>query len=84
MGKVDRQMTPAEREEKNYGEIDVILLYIEDARARTERAAAELRAGGAEDFLVEALERTQEELSATAKRLTQGTFFAVPSTQLTI
>ena len=35
-------MTPAERDEKNYGEIDVILLYIEDARARTERAAAEL------------------------------------------
>lgn len=75
-------MTPAQRDEKQYGEVDVVLLYIEDARRRAERAAAELREGGAEDFLVEALEQVQEELSQTAKKLIQGTFFAVPDAQL--
>jgi hypothetical protein len=69
-------------DEKRYGEIDVVLLYVEDARRRAERAAADLRAGGAEDFLVEALEQAQEDLSQAAKRLTQGTFFAVPKAQL--
>jgi predicted O-methyltransferase YrrM len=77
-------VTEQERDEQQYGEIDVVLLCIEDARRRAERAAAALRRGGAEDFLVEALEQAQAELSATAKRLTQGTFFAVPSAQLTL
>ena len=69
-------------DEKHYGEVDVVLLCIEDARRRAERAAAELRTSGAEDFLVEALEQAQQDLSDIAKRLTQGTFFAVPSAQL--
>jgi c-di-GMP-related signal transduction protein len=77
-------MTPQERDEKQYGEVDVVLLYIEEARRRAERAAEELRAGGAEDFLVEAIEQTQEQLSQAAKKLIQGTFFAVPSAQLTL
>lgn len=77
-------MTPQERDEQHYGEVDVVLLYIEDARRRAERAAAELRAGGAEDFLVEAMEQVQEELSRSAKKLIQGTFYAVPKTQLTL
>ncbi|MBA2462527.1 MAG: hypothetical protein H0V45_12290 [Actinobacteria bacterium] len=71
-------------DEKNYGEVDVVLLYIEDARRRTEAACTALRASGAEDFLVEAMERAQEQLSETAKLLTQGTFFAVPKQQLTL
>lgn len=71
-------------DERQYGEVDVVLLYIEDARRRAEQAAAELRAGGAEDFLVEAMERAHEQLSETAKLLTQGTFFAVPKQQLTL
>jgi hypothetical protein len=62
-------MSPQALDEKHYGEIDVVLLYIEDARRRAERSAAELRAGGAEDFLVEALEQVQDDLSETAKRL---------------
>lgn len=71
-------------DERQYGEVDVVLLYIEDARRRAEQAAAELRAAEAEDFLVEAMEQAQEQLSETAKRLTQGTFFAVPKQQLTL
>jgi hypothetical protein len=56
----------------HYGEVDVVLLFIDDAAQRAAKAAAELRASGAEDFLVEALERTREELE-TGRRLTQGT-----------
>jgi hypothetical protein len=69
-------------DEKQYGEVDVVLLYIEDARRRAERAATDLRAGGADDFLVEALEQVQEDLAGAARKLTQGTFFAVPKAQL--
>ena len=69
-------------DEKHYGEVDVVLLCIEHAPRRAERAAAELRGSGAEDFLVEALEQAQAELSETAKKLIQGSFFAVPKAQL--
>ncbi len=79
---VEQAMNAQALDETNYGEVDVVLLCIEDARRRAERAADALRKGGAEDFLVEALERAQEELSETAKLLTQGTFFAVPKAQL--
>ncbi|HET7044399.1 MAG TPA: hypothetical protein VFI37_06075 [Gaiellaceae bacterium] len=75
-------VTAQKVDERNYGEVDVVLLYLEDARRRAERAAADLRAGGAEDFLVEALEQVQEDLAEAAKKLTQGTFFAVPKAQL--
>ncbi|MEX2646609.1 MAG: hypothetical protein WD249_10135 [Gaiellaceae bacterium] len=77
-------MTPQEQDEQQYGEIDVVLLYLEDTRRRAERAAADLRAGGAEDFLVEALEQVQEDVSEAARKLRQGTFFAVPKAQLTL
>lgn len=69
-------------DEAHFGEIDAAMLYIEEARARTERAIAALRATGADEHLIEALERTQEELSDVARRLRQGTLFAVPSSQL--
>lgn len=72
------------RDERHYGEVDVVLLCIEDARRRAERAAADLRRSGADGFLVEALEQAQGELSATAKRLIQASFFAVPKAQLTL
>lgn len=58
------------------------MLYIEEARARTERAAAEMRKLGAEPHLVEAMERAECEVSDVARRLRQGTFFAVPKEQL--
>lgn len=68
-------------DEAHFNEIDVVMLYIEEARARAERAVSTLRAGHAEPHLVEAVERSQQELSDAAKRLRQGTFFAVPSAQ---
>lgn len=71
-------------DEPHFAEIDVTMLYIEEARARAERAVTTLRAAGAETYLIEALERSQQDLSIAAKRLRQGTFFAVPSAQTTL
>ena len=70
--------------EEHYLEIDAVMLYLESARARAERAAKTLRGNDGEEHLVEALEQTQAELSDLARRLRQGTFFAVPSAQLTL
>lgn len=81
---VDRALNAQALDEKNYGEVDVALLYIEDARRRAQQAAEALRKSGAEDFLVEALDQARDQLSASAKLLTQATFFAVPKQQLTL
>lgn len=69
-------------DEQHFEQIDVAMLYIEEARSRAERAAGELRRLGAEQHLVEAMERAQVELSDIGRRLRQGTFFAVPREQL--
>jgi len=71
-------------DEKHFAEIDVAMLYIEEARKRAERAAAVLRADGAEQHLIDALERSEEQLTDVARRLRQGTFFAVPKEQLSL
>ena len=71
-------------DEAHFTEIDVAMLYIEEARARVERAAASLRSTEADAHLVEALETAERELSDVARRLRQGTFFAVPKEQLTL
>lgn len=73
-----------ELDEKHFAEIDVAMLYIEEARERTVRAMTALRADGADAHLIEALERSAAELSDVARRLRQGTLFAVPKEQLTI
>ena len=41
--KVSQMTEDQARDEKHYGEIDVVLLYLENTRRRAERAAAELR-----------------------------------------
>ena len=71
-------------DEKHFAEIDVAMLYIEEARERAERAAAALKASGADAHLIEALERSTAELSEVARRLRQGTLFAVPKEQLSL
>jgi phosphopantothenate synthetase len=71
-------------DEAHFAEIDVAMLYIEEARRRAERAADALRKSGAEEQLVEAMESAEAELSDVARRLRQGTLFAVPKEQLTL
>ncbi len=71
-------------DEAHFAEIDVAMLYIEEARSRAERAAEALRRAGAEPHLVEAVEQAEAEISNVARRLRQGTLFAVPKEQLTL
>ena len=71
-------------DEQYFEQIDHAMLYIEQARERTERAIGEMRKLGADEHLIQAMERAQEELSDVARRLRQGTFFAVPKEQLTL
>jgi hypothetical protein len=73
-----------ELDEQHFEQIDVAMLYIEEARSRAERAAGELRKLGADAHLVEAMEQSERELSDVARRLRQGTYFAVPKEQLTL
>lgn len=80
--RVKRERRLQELDEKHFAEVDVAMLYIEDARERTERGASALRAEGADAHLVEALERASAELSDVARTLRQGTLFAVPKEQL--
>jgi len=69
-------------DEQHFEQIDVAMLYIEEARARAERVAETLRKSAAEPHLVEAMEQAERDLSDVARRLRQGTFFAVPKEQL--
>lgn len=71
-------------DERHFTEIDAAMLYIEEARARAERAAKTLRAEGADAHLIEALDEAQDQLSDVARSLRQGTLFAVPSSQITL
>jgi len=71
-------------DESHFNEIDAVMLYVEEARGRAERAAATLRAAGAEHHLVEAVEATQARLSEVARELRQGTLFAVPTAQTSL
>ncbi|MGH3000800.1 MAG: hypothetical protein ACRDNM_16015, partial [Gaiellaceae bacterium] len=73
-----------ELDEQHFEEIDVAMLYVEQARARAERAAEALRKAGADEHLVEAMVRAERELSDVARRLRQGTLFAVPKEQLSL
>ena len=68
--------------EKHYAEVDAALLFLDSSTRRIDKAIALLRAEGAEEHLIEALERARDEDVATRRRLMQGTLFAVPKAQL--
>ena len=82
--RVEPERRLQELDEKHFAEIEVAMLYLAEARERAERAARALRAEGADAHLIEALERSTTELSDVARRLRQGTYFAVPKEQLNL
>jgi septation ring formation regulator EzrA len=82
--RLERERRLQELDEKHFAEIDVAMLYIEEARERVSRATAALRADDADAHLIEAMERSAVELSDVARRLRQGTLFAVPKEQLSL
>jgi hypothetical protein len=71
----------ADRGEQAFEQIALVELSLEKTRARTERAAAALRKLDADEHLIDALERVQAEVSDTARRLRQGSYFAVLEAQ---
>ena len=73
-----------ELDEQHFAEIDVAMLYIEEARSRAERAVDALRKSGADEHLVKAVAKAETELSDVGRRLRQGTLFAVPKEQLSL
>ena len=70
--------------ESHFAEIEKTLLYISEARERADRAADKLRRDGADEHLVEALEKAERELEDIGRVLMQGTYFGVPKHQLTL
>ncbi len=70
--------------EEHFAEIEVVLLYVSEARERAERTASKLRKDGADEHLVEALRQAEEELEQLGRTLMQRTYFAVPKKQLTL
>lgn len=62
-------------------EVEKTLLYISEARQRSEKAVRELEQGGGEEHLIDALRDGAEALSAIHRQLMQSTFFAVSKTQ---
>jgi hypothetical protein len=68
-------------DEDRFEQVALVELALEKSRAKAERAAQTLRRLNAEPHLIEAIERTQEELSELARRLRQSTYFAVPKAE---
>lgn len=70
--------------EAHFREIDKVLLYAAEAKRSAERVEQQLARDGADAHLVEALQRTQEELGEVHRHLMQGTDWAVPKQQLSM
>jgi hypothetical protein len=68
--------------EAHSSEVEKVLLFISDARARARRAADQVRADGADASVVQALEQAERALGDTHRRLAQGTYYAVPDEKI--
>jgi hypothetical protein len=65
--------------EKELSEIERVLLYVGDARARAERAAAALGRAGAPVAAVSALNDTAARMADAYRTLTQRAYYGVAS-----
>ncbi len=64
--------------ERQSSEVEKVLLHISDARMRAHRAAQAVEKDGAEAHIVEALRESERDLGALHRKLSQGTYYAVP------
>ena len=71
----------AETDEESFRRIESTMLYVEEARARAERAAREMREIGAEPHLIEATQQASNDLADLARRYRHRTYFAAPKAQ---
>jgi len=70
-----------ELDEESFRKIESTMLYLEEARARAERAAKEMHDLGAEPHLIDATERLREDLTELARHYRHRTYFAAPKAQ---
>jgi hypothetical protein len=70
-----------ELDEQSFKKIESTMLYLEEARARAERAAKEMHEIGAEPHLIEATEQVRDDLTDLARRYRHRTYFAAPRAQ---
>ncbi|HEX5927189.1 MAG TPA: hypothetical protein VFY45_25445 [Baekduia sp.] len=68
--------------ESQSSEVERVLLYISDARTRAQRAAESVRKDGADEHIVAALRDSEQQLADLHRRLSQGTYYAVPDDAL--
>lgn len=68
--------------ERHSSEVEKVLLYVEDARARAKRAADAVEKDGADAHVVAALRATEQQLAELHTKLAQGTYYAVADATL--
>jgi len=64
--------------EQQSSEVEKVLLHIGDARSRARRAADRCAADGADAHVVAALRDSERQLADLHRKLSQGTYYAVP------
>jgi hypothetical protein len=64
--------------ERQSSEVEKVLLYISDARARARKAAESVEKEGADEHIVAALKDSEQQLADLHRSLSQGTYYAVP------
>lgn len=70
-----------ETDEESFRRIESTMLYVEEARARAERAAKEMEEIGAETHLVAATRQVCDDLTDLARRYRHQTYFSAPKAQ---
>lgn len=68
--------------ERQSSEVEKVLLHIGDARTRARRAADAVAKDNGDAHVIKALQRSEQELGELYRRLSQGTYYAVPDDSL--
>jgi hypothetical protein len=68
--------------ERQSSEVEKVLLHISDARSRARTAAERCAEDGAEAHIVVALTDAEQQLAELHRKLSQGTYYAVPDNSL--
>lgn len=63
--------------ERQFNEIERVLLHLSDAQRRARKAVQAVEADGADDHVIAALTNTEHELGELHRKLAQGTYYAV-------
>jgi hypothetical protein len=68
--------------ERQSSEVEKVLLHISDARSRAHKAADTCAQDGAEAHIVAALTDAEQQLAELHRKLSRGTYYAVPDKSL--